>query len=499
MNRIVNDEKNKLHQLIWEMSKSDKAYLKKYSKIFIASGETKHKIFYSVLNKMEVFSLEILKEKLEKHGGYRRFKNTEQELYSQILEDLVILKAKKRPTWNYLLEHMKSGYLFLDNKFEEGLKHYDVLYKIKEETKNVTIDYMYYKYYYYSLNIMSVSKKINEIEEIKNVESELRKSIEILNLEFLLEAAIHNFDIYRFTSFNKSKAEFLNNLAPYQKKYVDVLPKQLETDKWKMLSIYYYFFCHYYKITQNLEQFGVYTEKFYQVFNVKEVKSKFYHEYLNAVTLRIEYLVATQNTDAYQVLHDFKKYIKESSFLEPRAFFLLMVEHLSLLTYYKLDNNIELENFLNKHKNINSATHRFALDTDLIWAFSFFKLGKLKEVQPYLDKIFKTLGSITAVYNNVLVSARVLDILIHFELKNYENIKYYIDNLEKEMKRNEQLLAFDKEFLNHLRKLSQQLFAKQTLKKDDFIAFLKNKKEEDRINSYLEYIDMEAWVTELKD
>lgn len=496
-------ENNRLHELIHGLSKSDRAYLKKYSKIFIAQGDTKLKLFYILIEKMEAYSSEILKKKLEKHGGFRRFKNTEHELYQQILEDLVALKSKKRPTWRYYKEHMKSGYLFLGNKFEESLKHYEVLYKIKEEATNVTIDYLYYKYFYHTLSFVQNSRNYDDVELLKKTENELRQSIENIKTEFLLEAAVHNFDIIRLGSYHKTKKQFLKDLATFKLEYVDVLPKTLETDKFKMLSVYYFFFCSYALFTQDFILLSTYSSEFYKKYNSRDIKGKFHHEYSNAVYFRIQYLVLTKNEDAYELLHEYKEYIDKGSFFELKSFFYLMYRQLSLVTFNKFGANERIEKFAETEldaylKETKHAKNRVVLSADLFWAISFTRLKQFKKAQPFLDKIFDSLGGIKEKFNKFLVTARVLDILIHFELKNYENIKYYIDNLENEMARNNQVIQFDKDFFRYLRRLNQQLYSGKALEIDSFKNFLINNREEDRIESYLTYINMEEWLESLK-
>lgn len=496
-------EGNRLHDLIHGLSTTDKAYLKKYSKVFVTQGETKHKIYYSIIDKMDLYSTEELKKKLEKHGGYRRFKNTEQELYSQILEDLVILKSKKHSTWQYYIEHMKLGYLFLESRFDECLDHYSTLKKIKDETRNTTIDYMYYKFYYHTLAVTHNSRNKEDVAGLKKVEAELRQSIEDVKTEFLLEAAVHNFNIIRHSSFNKTRAQFMEELEPFNKEYVAVLPKQLETEKWKMLSVYHFFLCHYYLATLDLERLSTQTEQFYEKFNSPHIKERFQHEYVNAIFFRVQYLILIEDKSVYQVLSDFKEYIDKGSFFELKAFFNSMYCQLALVSYNWFFDERSLRELVDQEldkykKEAGNDKTRVILSIDLLWALAFFNLKEYKKAQPFLDKIFDAFGGVKEMSNTTLVNAKVLDIMIHFELKNYENIKYYIDNLENELKRSGQLLAFDKQFFSHLRKLNQQLFARQKVEKEAFIHFLKNRGDEDRFGSYVQYLHIDRWLEKLE-
>lgn len=492
-------EGNKLHDLIHGLSTTDKAYLKKYSKIFIGKGDTMLQIYYSILDKMEQYSPEVLKSMLEKHGGYRRFKNTEQELYSQLLEDLVILKSKKHSTWRYYLEHMKTGYLFLEGKFQESLDHYSIMAKIKDEVKNPTIDYMYHKFYYFTLAVVRDSRNSDDVAELRKAELELRQSIDDLKTGFLLEAGVNNFNILRLSSFNKTKAQFLEDVVPFYQEYVAVLPKELKTDKWKMLSTYYFFLCLYYVSTRDMEQLGIYTKRFYETMNAEEVKSRFYHEYVNAVYYRTQYLAMVNDKSVYCILKEFKEYMQNANFFEMKAFLNLMYCQVSLFVYNKFNDEASLRELVGQEleqykKESANDNNRIILSTDFNWAYSFFNLKEYKQAQPFLDKIFNAVKGIKEVSNTTYVTARVLDIMIHFELKNYENIKYYIDNLENEMKRSGQLIAFDKQFFSHLRKLNQQLFSRQPVDSAEFVSFLKTNTNEDRMESYVRFLNIERWL-----
>lgn len=492
-------EANKLHELIHGLSTSDKAHLKKYSKIFVANGPTKYKVYYAVLEKMEQYSLELLKKMLDNHGGYKRFKNTEQELYSQILEDLVLLKSKKHPTWQYYLEHMKSGYLFLDSKFEETLNHFAGLNKLKEECNNVSIDYMYNKFYYYTLSVVQDPRNTDDLARHKKAEQELRQSIENVRTEFLLEAAVHNFNIIRQNSFNKTKAQFLNDLAPFTKEYVDVLPQNLETERVKMLSVYYFFFCTYCILKSDYEQLELHTNRFYGQLSQGDMKHRFSHEYVNALSFRLQYFMLTKDKRAYDILNEFKEFIARGDFYELKTFFHGMYCQRALAVYHAFNDLPSLQAMVNEEiiahgKEPQKGAKSILLIEDILWAYSFFKLKQYKKAQPFLDKIFDAVKGIKQTSNKVLITARVLDIMIHFELKNYENIPYYIDNLEKDMKRNGQLIPFDKQLFSHLRKLNQQMFAKQPLQKEPFIDFLKNNQNEDRVESYVQFLQVEHWL-----
>lgn len=496
-------EKNRLHELLQGLSKSDKAYLKKYSKIFNTKGDTKHKIYYSIVDAMKEYSFEVLKRKLEKHGGYRRFKNAENELYHQILEDLVLLKSKKRPTWQYYIEHMKLGYLFLGGKYDEALKQFDILDKLKDESKNVTIDYLYHKFHYHHLASINVSRRASEFQKLKEKEQMLRQSVEDVKLEFLLEAAIFNFENYRLSSFNKTKSEFIHGLKSFENEYVVQLPTHLETDKWKMLSVYYFFFCHYFLTIDNQAQLNVYSMRFYETLKGKEVKGHFSHEYANAVHFRIQYLILTRNKEAYELIEEFKIFTRRDDFFESKSFFYVMYCQLALLVYNKFNDIENLQIFVEEEREgvkevLSYSSHPVGLATNLQWAIAFVKLKQFKEAQVYLDTIFDKLGKIKEASNGILIAARVLDILIHFELKNYENIKYYIDNLEKEMERNNQLLSFDKQVFKYLRRLNQQFYARQEVEKEEFLAFLRENSNEDRMESHILFLDLEDWLLGLE-
>lgn len=492
-------EKNKLHELIHGLTKSDKAYIKKYSKLFNTDDDTIHKTYYTLLEKMEIYSSVELKRKLEKHGGVRRFKNAEQEIYSQILEDLVILKSKKRPTWQYYIEHMKLGYLFLDNKFDEAMKQFEVLEKIKDKEKNATIDYLYHKFYYFQVGAIQIARTSEEIEKVNAAEEALRKSLQDVQLEFLLEAANFNFESYRYNTYNKTRTQFVQEITPFKEKYVDVLPSTLKTDKYKMLSLFYHFFCNYYMRIADFEKFDSYSKMYYEEYKDEKVKSQFYLAYVNALYFRITYLVLVKDESVYLLLKEFGLYIEESLLFETRAVLHAMYCQTSLYTFLKFNDFASIKTFIKVENEayqneMKTATIRVALATDLQWAVGFFTLKRYAEAQTYLDKIFVALGKIKETSNNILISASLLDILIHFELKNYENINYYITNLEKEITRRNQLIQFDKDFFSHLRKLNHKLFAGQKPETESFIQFLQSNKDQDRVDSYLDGIDIENWL-----
>lgn len=495
-------EKNKLHELIRTMAKTDKAYIKKYSKIFNTKGETIHKIYYTLLEKMEHYSLEELKRRLNRYGGYRRFKNAEQELYAQILEDLVVLKSKKRPTWQYYMEHMKLGYLFLTDKHEEAMKQFDVLDKIRDKAKNSTIDYLFHKFHYHHIASVNIARTVVDSEKELLAEEELRNSLFDLQLEFLLEAAAFNFDKYRFSAFNKTRTQFIADLKPFNEKYVDSLPKSLNTRKSKMRSIYYHFFCNYYMKLDNLSQLDIYSKSYYEEFKQKSIRSQFNLAYINALYFRISFLVLSNNQEVYQLLEEFRMYLSEEKNLESRAVLHAMYCQSSLFAYTKLENLEALKAFILSdmqiyQRELKTSTIRVVLATDFFWASAMFKLKRYPEAQVFLDKIFKTLSKVKEAFNNILIVARLLDILIHFELRNYENIDYYINNLEKELTRRKQLIQFDKDFFKHLKRINKALFAGQLPDVQSFIEFLDSNKDQDRIESYVNVVDMKRWLEKI--
>ena len=504
MNNMKVAEKSSLHKIIHSLSKSDKAHFKKYSKIFISTGETKFKIFYKILEKMKVFTKEELNNQLLKHGGKRSFKNIEKELYDELLQHLVVLKSKTTPQSNYFMEHMKMRYLLDHNMHEECSNQFDDLDKAREKANNTYSDHFYYSYRYMAVNYFKSTREYKDVAEINRVENELRKLVAEINLEFLVTTALNNFNNLRIAGRTKTKKDYLKDLETFEVKYLDVLPKNVANFRSQIQSNYFFLHCFYYEQKRDFKKLGHYSKKFFEKFDSEKMEraTDKHHTYVLSVAIRSNYLSVVKDRKAYEITEGLKVFLDTNEFIEMKEAHYSMYYNVVMYSMIKLNDLDRLNSFIKKNKSdfdrltsLNNSPSQ--LSGDLFWAYGFFKLKRFEEAQPYLNKIFDTHVRVNEIYNAAYISARVLDILIHFELKNYENIKYFVTNLENEMKRKNHLIPFDSAFFRRLRKLSKQLFAKEKIVKTEFLNFLDDSQDEDRLESYLSLIDVKSWLVEL--
>jgi hypothetical protein len=119
-------------------------------------------------------------------------------------------------------------------------------------------------------------------------------------------------------------------------------------------------------------------------------------------------------------------------------------------------------------------------------AYVYFGAGKYREALFWLNKILNEKKE----FPEITESAMILNIIVHYELKNYELLEYLIKSAYRKLRKQKTLNEFERELIRFFKKAADAVSAKQLTgffkEEKERITKLKDKK-------YAEYFDFESW------
>jgi hypothetical protein len=126
-------------------------------------------------------------------------------------------------------------------------------------------------------------------------------------------------------------------------------------------------------------------------------------------------------------------------------------------------------------------------------AYSYFAVDEHKKALSYLNHVLN--DNEQNLRQDIYGFARVFNLILHYELENYDFMEYIIKSANRYLNKQERTLELETSLIKHLRKLSKttDLEAKNGLYKEfkkELIVLLKDENE----SVILEYFDILAWV-----
>ncbi len=486
----------KLHFLIKSLTKNEKGYLKKYSKIFLGSPNSRLVIYYSILEKMKIYDKEKLETQLKKKGKLSSFKNVKNILFNSILEDLSILKSNNSVSSKYLIEHIKMTFLYQKGMYKESFDHFSILNKVKNKDSSPISSLLYARYkYLYHEQLQSGIINNNNIQEI---EQDYDKSIDEIFIESKILKAVFHFGILRKETLNKPKNKCKEAIEKYRKDYIDTIPIKLKTKNIKLLSMFYFITTNFYVYEKKYAKANEFATRYIDLFEEENI-STYVHEFTNALLFRIIILIELKKYKlCFKYLLTYKSALKtQITFNTTHSYSTFCTCSLQVLM--SANENEKLKGFLkeyekeylNKTENINV---HFYFDVDFYFAKAHFQLQNFKETSNYLDKIINFYSPITSKFNSLFLASKILYIMIFYEQQSFDTNEYYINNLLSALRRNELTIPFDLVFFNEFMKLNNK---RDLVTKRDFESFkdkIISSENKNRLESYLDKTGFIYWL-----
>jgi len=494
---MANSYSDTLFELINSLTKSEKRYFKLYSSRHTIGGQNNSILLFDFIAKMNAYE----EEKIFKHFSGSSFLNkfsiTKNRLYQQILSSLDSYHSQDSIE-NELNKALHSA----DILFGKGLYHQSK--KILDSTKRkalkhnqklVLLQVIEKQKKYIEKNIYT-NIKPEELNELffdeKEIIASLNTHADLWHIKGQLFKSINNLGTIR----SDDDTKILNQIvAPIENIKVEKLDAE-------SLYLYHHIKSGYFFTVNDLENCYIHLKANIQMFELNEPMLKASpNNYFSVIT---NFIYTCTKLGHYTEADQYLKYFIENKtdFLESKD---MEIKYLS--------SRYSLELFLRLEKG--ELTHAEALipeieSTLLVYsekissvrlAYLNFQIGIVLLSQEKHEQALKWVNKIIddsqlSVKQDIHCFAQLIQLIIHFELKNYRYLPYVITSTKRFLKDRNRIYRFEEVFLKLIQKLKsdhlnaidiEDIF--RSIEKD--IEELKNDKYEKIV---FEYFDFSAWL-----
>jgi hypothetical protein len=492
---MPNRSADTLFQLIHSLEKSEKRHFKLYIKRSSANDDLKIVQLFDAIDKMQEYDDASLVKKVPAIKK-QQLSNTKAHLYKQLLASLRLLKSSDNIELqlNEQLDHAR----ILHNK---GLYHQSL--KILDKVKEIAFNYHQDSFL---IQAISLEKKIETLHITRSMQDradQLTLQANQVHERRVMIASLSNLALQLYSWYIKNgharneKDEqgviefFQQNLPP---------TAHLQTGFYERLY-FYQSYCWLAFIRQDFLQYYRYTQKwvnlFYEEQHMIALESGHYikgmHNLLNAhFDLRNFQLFET-------TLKDFERF---SDSPEANQHDNTRVQTFVYLNSARVNQHFMLGTFSEGLKlvpAIESKLDEYALylDRHRILVFNYkiasmhFGNGDYSTCIDYLQKIINNQVDLR---NDLQCYARLLHLLAHYELGNFEIIEHLIKSVYRFMAKMENLTVVEEEMFRFLRKSFHLPRQKLKAEFESFLAVIKQFEKSRHETRAFAYLDVISWV-----
>jgi hypothetical protein len=412
-------------ELIKSLNMSEKRQFKIYSSRHIIDGENKYILLFDALEKMEIYDETELITVLKKQSKATTFIKADMNfLYQLILKSLVLFHSGKSA--QIILNESISiiEILYFKGNYTQCIKEIQKAICIAEQTELFSS----------LLKIIQYEKIVqSHLEKHKRSETEIIKKMADVNE--IQQNIIEYYNIYNLA--NLTRKNIIKTRNTKEIKAFDKLMqhKLMQSDK-QALSLdanikYNQIYAMWHYVCNNKKQELLYNKKIIQLFEDNPLyKEEHLIDYVNTYAHIVSISKDMSELLFFQALNNVRSIVVQSEklyFLRVSAQifnFSYMIElsmYLQKKQFYKAEIIInDIENGLKKYKNILIPSYRITFLYML--AYYYFAVGNFDNA---IKKINILLNNFSENERPDLYNfAKLINLLIHFELKNYSYIKY---------------------------------------------------------------------------
>lgn len=428
--------KDQLFLLIKSLTKAEKRNFKLYVNRIDNTGDTLFIRLFDVLDKMPEYDEDAVIKRisdLEK----RNLPNAKRHLYKQILVSLRLIYIQKNIDIEIREQIDFARILYEKGMYMQSLKLLDRIKKIAEEHHQDILH----------LEILEFEKLIEarHITRSRAVENKMEKLLEeSTNRSFITHASscFSNFNIQIHGWYiERGHIQQESDIDEVRVYFESNLPKELlhrSLTFFEKAHLFQAYMWYHYILLQFAEALR-YALEWQQLFVVyPQMKEKDPDLYMRSLYYVLSFLYITRDTDNYAhylaQLNDFntshQPHLNEKSRMI--AFVYLNLSRINLLLLseqyrecQKLVKEIELGL---RHFEVYTDVHRVLLFY-YKFAYLFFAIGQYDQALHYLNEIVHLKSG--HLRNDLILNARLLQLLCHYELGNYDTIQYLIPSAQR--------------------------------------------------------------------
>lgn len=449
---MPNRSTDALFQLIKSLEKSEKRNFKLYARRNSSSEDLKIIRLFDALDKMDVYDEALLLKK-DKSIKKQQLSNMKAHLYRQILSSLRLIKDESNIDIQLHEQMDHARILYNKGLYLQSLRILDRLRELARAHNQLT----------YLLQVLFFEKKIEALHITRSMQDRadrLEREVNEVNQHLTLVGKLSNLSLQLYSWYIRNgHARNEKDEKAVRDYFEQHLPPEANDAKHFYERLYLYqSYCWYAFIRQDFLMYYRYTQKWVELFEKEkfmiEVESSHYikgmHNLMNAhFDLRnysklVESLETfekfsqtrlVQNNDnnriqvfIYLNLTRINKHFMEGTFTEGLKLVPYIIEKLK-----------EYELYIDRHR---------VLVFYYKIASLYFGSGDYEKSVLYLNKIinFKV-----GLRNDLQCYARLLHLIAHYEMKNYELLEYLAKSVYRFMAKMENLSVVEEEIFRFLR------------------------------------------------
>lgn len=441
-----------LYALIKSLTKSEKAYFKKFTSIYSSGKSMNYLRLFDLLEKMETYNQKLFEKKAIEYSLSNNLSVNKNYLYGLILRSMNTLYSNENSE-NEIMELIKN-YRFLSKK-----KLNSQAYKMLNRAKTFAKENEMIPEQFLILNderIQYANENRNTLpSQLNKLHGEFEKLLNILNKECRI--GIIYFDTYQLMSTDgvARNKEILNELTSKLKEAKEI--KESNSPETFIFNLRYNtFFESYYFLTHDFEEAAKYSKAIINLYekypNKKNEKIKGYvgaiNNFLNA-TLRIpDFNSAKTALIKLEALLDSNS--ASEIFINERLYHFKLLFYLNQGNYFGAGETVdEIIKWLSANENNLNKSKLLILYYDL--SQYYFGIKDLKKALYYNNKILNEFNEM--IYNDFLTESRILHLLIHYDLKDFDYLKYNMVSMYRRLPKDKDVLKTERLTVRYLNKL----------------------------------------------
>lgn len=437
-----------IFQLIRSMTASEKRYFKRH----YSSEKGLATALFDYINSLDFYDEDIVKKHFSKSKLSKNLKVYKVQLTDLLLKSLTSYHSKKS-----VVSSIRIGLEEIDILIEKKL--YSLADKRLKKTKELCLKYQESSYFFPILFIELHLKRfysINDDDTRETIFDEMNENVETITRLLKLQEI-------SFTLSNKINNELTQQFDQSEKEALKkILNDELLKTKDKELSFkeQYYLNTSLAKLYSVLEEESTleydYRKKTIDLFNNnKDIRTNQTQFYWAAL---YNYIFCCLELGKYEELEEGIEKVKDlandSPYLERNLIFVYYLE----TKYNFIQNNFEficenLEHKFKKQIEVYQQEEEFVtILTHIYFTITHLVLGDAQRVQFYLRRLF---ASNQIVDTGYIQFFELLELISHFETKDYDLIQNQLSSLKRKLKKEENTSLFYKETLNFFNDLTK--------------------------------------------
>ena len=482
-----------LFRLIKSLEQAEKRYFKVFTTMHIKGGDANnYSRLFDAIDSQETYDEEKIRKQFEGEKFLNQLHVAKNYLYNNILKSLRIYHSEKSKL-NELMDLLRDVQILYDKSLYKQCR------KLLDKAKKIAVKYekpaqilaildwektLARTNAYAEIGEMELLNYYNDykrtIEEINNINEYWKLATELFLLRKKKGEIRNKEDLKKFNQIIK------NPLLKDESKAITFLSK---TFYYNTLGLYYLTNKDYHNLNKYCLKLVSHLESNPDLFKEDNYVSALYNLLLVQIELK-------NFEGALGTISKLRSINSESVTMQARIFVTSYDTELNLyLRTGEFEKGLALvttiEEGLEKYKGKINSESELLFQYNI--AYLFFGLGKLDDSLKWVNLIINNKD--LTIRDDIQCFARILNIIVHFELGNYDLIEYIVKSTRRYLSSKNTLNRFELTVLNHIRKLIN------TKTESEKLAIYEEWKYELESMSgdfleikALEYFDFPAWI-----